>query len=229
MVERRRLVIVGAGGQARETRWIADEMTAAGHARFELVGCVVSNPGALTDRDSREWVLGDLAWLSENKSRFDALALGIGTPAARLRLAAELEKRFPPQWWPALIHPTAVRDSSTCRIAHGVLIAPGVTAMVNVELGAHSLANSNVTLGHEAWIGRGSVINPGANISGGVRIGEGVLIGTGAQVLQYRTIGERAVVGAGAVVTRDVRPGETVVGVPARSRPAGAGKKEVEE
>ena len=45
---------------------------------------------------------------------------------------------------------------------------------------------------------------------------EGVLVGTGAQVLQYVTVGEGATVGAGAVVTKDVPPGATVVGIPAK-------------
>jgi UDP-2-acetamido-3-amino-2,3-dideoxy-glucuronate N-acetyltransferase len=41
-------------------------------------------------------------------------------------------------------------------------------------------------------------------------------IGSGATVLGGLTIGEGALVGAGAVVTRDVPPGATVVGNPAR-------------
>ena len=47
-------------------------------------------------------------------------------------------------------------------------------------------------------------------------LGAAVIVGTGAQVLQYLKIGDGATVGAGAVVTRDVLPGETVTGVPAR-------------
>ncbi len=47
-------------------------------------------------------------------------------------------------------------------------------------------------------------------------IGTGALIGTGAQVLQYLQVGAGAIVAAGAVVTRDVNPGTTVVGIPAR-------------
>jgi UDP-2-acetamido-3-amino-2,3-dideoxy-glucuronate N-acetyltransferase len=47
-------------------------------------------------------------------------------------------------------------------------------------------------------------------------VGRGASIGAGAVILPGVTIGERAVVGAGAVVTRDVAPGVTVVGNPAR-------------
>ena len=43
-----------------------------------------------------------------------------------------------------------------------------------------------------------------------------VTLGSGAVIVGGVRIGERAVVGAGAVVTRDVPPGETVVGNPAR-------------
>jgi serine O-acetyltransferase len=49
-----------------------------------------------------------------------------------------------------------------------------------------------------------------------VNIGDGVLVGTGAQILQYINIGENAVVGSGACVVKDVEPGITVVGIPAK-------------
>jgi serine acetyltransferase len=65
-------------------------------------------------------------------------------------------------------------------------------------------------------VGTGSVLNPTVNVSGGVDIGKRVLVGTGAQILQYIRVGDDATVGAGAMVHRDVEPGQTVAGVPAR-------------
>ena len=44
-------------------------------------------------------------------------------------------------------------------------------------------------------------------------------IGSGAAIMCGLTIGEDAMIGAGAVVTRDVAPGATVAGVPARADP----------
>ncbi|MDB5877273.1 MAG: maltose acetyltransferase [Variovorax sp.] len=53
-----------------------------------------------------------------------------------------------------------------------------------------------------------------------IRIGRNVWIGGGAIILPGVTIGDDAVIGAGSVVTRDVPPGATVVGNPARVRGA---------
>jgi maltose O-acetyltransferase len=51
-----------------------------------------------------------------------------------------------------------------------------------------------------------------------VRIGQNVWIGSGAIILPGVSVGDDAIVGAGSVVTRDVPPGATVVGNPARAR-----------
>lgn len=53
-----------------------------------------------------------------------------------------------------------------------------------------------ITIGSDAWIGGGAILLPGV------------------------TIGAGAIVAAGAVVTRDVAPGVTVAGNPARALPA---------
>lgn len=51
-----------------------------------------------------------------------------------------------------------------------------------------------------------------------IRIGAHVWIGGGAIVLPGVSIGDGAILGAGSVVTRDVAPGATVMGNPARQR-----------
>ena len=47
----------------------------------------------------------------------------------------------------------------------------------------------------------------------------GVVVGSGAQVLGPIEIGDGAKIGANSVVTKDVAPGQTVVGIPAKPVP----------
>jgi bifunctional UDP-N-acetylglucosamine pyrophosphorylase/glucosamine-1-phosphate N-acetyltransferase len=72
-------------------------------------------------------------------------------------------------------------------------------------------------VGDDVNIGAGSVT---ANFDGTAKhetvIGDGAFIGVDTMLRAPVTVGPGARTGAGSVVTRDVAPGKTVVGVPAR-------------
>ncbi len=57
-------------------------------------------------------------------------------------------------------------------------------------------------------------------------LADGVIVGSGAAILGPIRVGEGARVGANAVVTRDVVPGATVVGIPAKPTVMGAEQAE---
>src|SRR5205823_10010958 len=104
------------------------------------------------------------------------------------------------------IHPGA-RIGKRFFLDHGFSVI-GETA----EIGDDVTIYQNVTLGGT---------NPSEGI-GGKRhpsLRNGVVIGSGAQVLGPIEVGESARVGANAVVTRNVAPGSTVVGIPAKAVP----------
>ncbi|WP_263368596.1 PglD-related sugar-binding protein [Edaphobacter bradus] len=210
----KRIAIIGAGGYAREVAWLLEDISAATNpeAGYATVGFLVSDTSRIGPHDSP--ILGDFSWLESN--HVDALAMGIGTPAARLTLSENLRERFPHIAWPALIHPSVKWQQRTMQVGEGVILCAGSIATVNVRFEPFCMINLSCTIGHEAVIGRGCVLNPTVNISGGVELGSGVLVGTGAQIMQYVKVGNGARIGSGAVVNKDVNADTTVVGIPAK-------------
>ncbi len=112
-------------------------------------------------------------------------------------------------------------------VRSGTRIGPGAHVgsfgeFKNAALGAGAKAGhfgylGDVTVGDGANIGAGTVV---ANYDGQRKhqttIGAGAFIGSDTVLRAPVTIGDGAATGAGSVVTKDVAPGQTVVGIPAR-------------
>lgn len=101
-------------------------------------------------------------------------------------------------------------------IADGAIVSPYVTFTSNIRIGRCFHANLYSYVEHDCVIGDYVTFAPGVHCNGNIRIGDRAYIGSGAVIRQNLMIGAGATVGMGAVVTKDVPPGVTVVGNPAR-------------
>ena len=136
--------------------------------------------------------------------------IGIGDNATRRRLAEQLSLR-----WTTAVHPFSSVHPGVC-LGEGTVVFAGCIVQPGAEIGAHVILNTKSSVDHHCRVGDYSHIAVG-HLAGGASIGDGVFMALGSIVLPGVHVGAWSTVGAGAVVTRNVEPGLTVVGVPAKA------------
>lgn len=213
------LVILGAGGFARETLDVVEAIN-ADLPRYDMLGFIVDERyGRAGDIVNEKPILGGFSWLEKHK---DVLAVGgVGAPEVRRQMIQRSVKMGIE--FATLIHPSA-QLTRWVEIGVGVIITVGCTLTCQIRLGNHVHLNLGCTIGHDTTVSDFVTLAPGVHISGNVYLQEGAYIGTGASIIEKRTVGAWSIVGAGSTVVKDVPANSTVVGVPAhiiKERPEG--------
>lgn len=106
-------------------------------------------------------------------------------------------------------------------VGEGAILCHFTQLTSNIKIGKQFHANIYSYVAHDCVIGDYVTFAPGVRCNGNIYIEDHAYIGTGAIIKQGTpdkplVIGKGAVVGMGAVVTKDVPPGVTVVGNPAK-------------
>lgn len=146
------------------------------------------------------------------------VALAIANSEIRKRLAERCAADGVRPWSVSAANAVQMDDVS---IGEGAILCPFVTLTSNIRIGKYFHANLYSYVEHDCVIGDFVTFAPAVKCNGNVVVEDYAYIGAAAVIKQGKrgkplVIGRGAVVGMGAVVTKDVAPGATVVGSPAR-------------
>ena len=200
------LIIVGAGGHARETAYA-----------YLLTAPRESFLGFLDDRAKGTTIEGwpiigpiDLA-ATYNHASF---VLAINDPRTRRAIATRLGNIGIARW-SCVIHPD-VRIHDTVQLGVGCSILGGCQLTTNIRIGDHCILNRGSQVSHDCIVGDFCSLNPSACIAGNVTIGDGTEVGSASAIRQRTRVGCGCTIGLGAAVVSDVPDNAVVVGNPAR-------------
>ena len=213
MSEPRNLILIGGGEHAR----VLAEAAASRPELWRVIGFVDPQPCPETERrlGLRAFASDDDA-LRESGHAWFILAIG------RIR-SADLRRKLVARYaavgarWATVVHATAW-ISPTAAVAPGAVIFAGAVVQTGAAIGEHAVVNTGAIVEHDVTVGDFTLVAPGVAVGGGTVIGPDAYLGLGCRVRDHLQIGSGATVGMGTVVTRSVRDGVTVIGVPARER-----------
>lgn len=208
----RDLLVVGAGGFARETVEAVRAVNAQ-RPTWRLRGLLDDNRALHGTELGGVPVIGPIELVHDDPSALVVLTTGrpdnyVSRPVIAARLG------LPDARYATIVHPSASVGAS-CRLGVGSVLLAHVAVTADVAVGRHVAVMPQVVLPHDARVDDFVTLASGVRAGGACHIAEGAYIGAGACLREGVTVGPRSLVGMGSVVTRHV-PGERLwMGAPA--------------
>jgi sugar O-acyltransferase (sialic acid O-acetyltransferase NeuD family) len=211
----KKIALYGGGGFGREVAWLIQSCSSC-DTSYEIA-CFIDDDSSKRGTEINEIQVMDLEKARRVFPEAHIVCV-VGNPQKRQKLIERVAKNG--FGFETIIHP-GTEKSKWIDIGIGTIICAGNILTTNIVIGRHVHINLDCTIGHDVVLGDFTTIAPGVHISGWVHCGKRVYIGTGAVIVNGTedhpiTIGNDVTIGAGACVTRSVKPGTTVVGIPAK-------------
>lgn len=203
------IAILGNGGEVPNILEIIDTIP-----DYHCVGIFDDNSATHGNTIAGIKVLGPITEALKHNDY--ALVLGIGSPHNRfLRLSIVFQHQLNPKRFVTLIHPRAT-VSASAQLQPGVIIQAGAVINCNVKIGANSYISPNCVIGHDTTLGPGNILAAGVLLAGRIEAGAANYFGMGASIRHEQKLGNGNLIGMGSVLVKDVKDGETVVGIPGK-------------
>jgi len=210
-MERKNVVIVGAGGFGREVLWQLSEINYCTE-QYNILGFIDDTLSMQGKKINGFPVLGNDQWLINYPNEICAV-ICVGNSKGRKNIYNRIKRNS------NIIFPTIVAGDVQCsdlvKIGQGSVICLSNILTVNITIGEFVIINLDCTIGHDAVLDDFVTLYPSVNVSGNVHIGSCTEVGTGANIIQGKTIGENTIIGAGSVIIKDIPSNCTAVGIPA--------------
>lgn len=196
MINKKKILIIGAGGHARSCLEVI-----ISENKLEVIGFTDNR---LRKKHYNLKVLGSDRDIHKIRKKCSNIFIGLGgVKDMDLRWlifnrAKKLKFNFP------IIKSPISYISSSSKIGEGSIIMNHVIINSNVSIGKNSIINNKALIEHDVDIGDNVHIATGAIINGGVKIGDNVFIGSRAVIKENIKIKSNSIIGMGSVVLKNV-------------------------
>ena len=204
------LIIIGAGGMGKQLCFFAQVCTGF-EKEYIIKGFIDDNLRALDGYEGYPPMLGTI--MDYQPQEDDVFINSIGDVQFKKKCITEIIKRGGE--FINLIHPLATIPPHV-KIGKGNIFAARSGIGVESEVGDFNLIQDGAIIGHDVKIGSWCRVDCYVVLIAGVTLEDEVCIHTSAVINHNVTIGKGAMVGAQSFVIRNVKPGTTVFGNPAK-------------
>jgi sugar O-acyltransferase (sialic acid O-acetyltransferase NeuD family) len=202
------LVIVGASGLGKEVAWLAKR------AGIKILGFLDDDQDLKGSNFYHKPVLGSVDdWIKFPQAQF---IIAIASPYIKEKVLERMLGQGDPMF-ATLIDPSVQIDLGETKVGAGTVICAGTVCTSDTSVGMHCVINKLCSIGHDAKVQDFVNLSPQVMLGGHTVICRAAELGASCLIRQGLIVGEGARVGMGAVVTKNVVPGTTVIGNPARS------------
>jgi len=210
----KKIVILGAGGNARDIMDTIHDINSHQGSTFECVGFLDDDKTLWGRKFIGEEVLGPIEKANDFIDCF--FVNGVYSVIEFFNNEEVIKKaKIPLSKYITIIHPSS-HISQTAKIDKGSVVLRNVTIMSDVIVGKHVNIHPGAVISHDTEIGDYSFIANTASIGGYVKIGNSCFIGANSSLRDRITIGNYSIIGIGSAVVEDVSGEGIYIGSPAR-------------